>query len=65
MRVTEKRQKVIKSHPSLSLEKQCDLLEIHRSGLYYKPKGESALNLKLMNEIDRYFLDHPYYGRTI
>jgi putative transposase len=38
MRVTEKRQKVIKSHPSLSLEKQCDLLEIHRSGLYYKAK---------------------------
>jgi putative transposase len=62
MRVTEKRQKVIKSHPSLSLEKQCDLLEIHRSGLYYKPKGESPLNLKLMNEIDRYFLEHPYYG---
>lgn len=62
MSVTVKRQKVIKSHPRLSLEKQCDLLEIHRSGLYYKPKHETALNLKLMNEIDRQFLKHPYYG---
>lgn len=62
MRTTEKRQKVVKAHPSLSLEKQCNLLGIHRSGLYYKPKQESALNLKIMNEIDRYFLEHPYYG---
>jgi len=62
MRTTEKRQKVVKSHPSLSLVKQCELLEIHRSGLYYKPKQESMLNMKIMNTVDRYFLDHPYYG---
>jgi len=62
MSTTQKRQKVVKSHPGLSLNKQCKLLEIHRSGLYYKPKGESLLNLKLMKEIDRYFLEHPYYG---
>jgi putative transposase len=37
-------------------------LNINRSGLYYKPKGESALNLILMEHIDRYFLEHPYYG---
>jgi len=62
MRTTVKRQKVVKSHPSLSLEKQCKLLTIHRSGLYYKPKQETSTNLKIMNEIDRYFLEHPYYG---
>ncbi len=28
----------------------------------YKLKGESLLNLKLMEAIDRYFIDHPYYG---
>ncbi|KAA1239150.1 IS3 family transposase, partial [Aquimarina sp. RZ0] len=62
MSTIQKRQKVVKSHPGLSLKQQCKLLEIHRSGLYYKPKGESLLNLKLMKEIDRYFLEHPYYG---
>ncbi|GAA4115517.1 hypothetical protein GCM10022393_15660 [Aquimarina addita] len=52
----------MKSHPRLSLNAQCKLLKIHRSGLYYKPKGESLLNLKLMEEIDKYFLEYPYYG---
>jgi putative transposase len=62
MSTTQKRQKVVKTHPGLSLKEQCNILSIHRSGLYYKPKGESLLNLKLMEAIDRYFIDHPYYG---
>lgn len=47
---------------SLSIAKRCDLLEIHRSGVYFKPKQESALNMQLMNAIDRKFLDCPFYG---
>ena len=62
MTTTQKRQKVVKSHPRLSLKEQCKIFSIHRSGLYYKPKGESLLNLKLMESIDRCFIDHPYYG---
>lgn len=62
MTTTQRRQKVVKSHPRLSLKEQCNILSIHRSGLYYKSKGESPLNLKLMKTIDRYFIDHPYYG---
>lgn len=62
MSTTEKRQKVVKSHPRLGLEQQCELLGIHRSGLYYKPKGESALNLELMKKIDLQLFDHPDYG---
>jgi len=62
MSTTEKRQKVVKSHPRLSLVQQCKLLDIHRSGLYYRPRSESSLNLKLMKEIDSCFLEHPYYG---
>jgi len=62
MSTTERRQKVVKSHPRLSLVRQCELLMIHRSSLYYKPRSESLLNLKLMKEIDIYFLEHPYYG---
>lgn len=62
MTTTQKRQKVVKTHPRLSLKEQCNILSIHRSGLYYKSKGESPLNLKLMKAIDRHFIDHPYFG---
>ena len=62
MSTTQKRQKVVRAHPRLSLKEQCNILSIHRSGLYYKPKGESLLNLRLMAAIDRQFIEHPYYG---
>ena len=44
----------------ISVVRQCELLNISRSGLYYQPKGESALNLALMAEIDRVFLEYPF-----
>lgn len=62
MSSTEKRQLVVASHPRLSLKNQCELLGISRTLMYYKPRGESALNEQLMRCIDRYFLVHPYYG---
>ncbi len=34
------------------MEKQCELLSIHRSGLYYQPCPETPLNLDLMKIID-------------
>jgi len=51
-----------KEHEQLSIKQQCQLLSIHRSGLYYKPVGESSLNLHLMRRIDEHFLKHPYKG---
>jgi len=62
MSSTERRQLVVVSHPRLSLSKQCDILDISRSSIYYKPRGQNALNEQLMKHIDRYFLIHPYYG---
>ena len=50
------------SHENLSQVAQCRLLSLSRSSLYYKPKGESLLNLKLMRLIDEEFLHRPYYG---
>jgi len=46
----------------LSVRRQCKLLLLARSGLYYSPKGESSENLKFMAIIDRQFLDTPWYG---
>jgi len=62
MSATNRRQMVVKSHRRLSLVKQCQILKIQRSRFYYKPRGESILNQTLMKEIDRFFLEHPYYG---
>jgi len=49
-------------HSSLSVARQCRLLSISRSSYYHRPVGESAWNLSLMAEIDRQFLETPFYG---
>ena len=50
------------NHPKLSVVRQCRLVSISRSGFYHQPRGESARNLALMTQIDRQFLDTPFYG---
>ena len=52
----------MRGHPALSLSRQCRLLSIGRSSLYYEPKGESAETLALMRRIDELFLKYPFYG---
>ena len=49
-------------HPTLSIVQQCRLASIGRSTFYHAPRGESAKNLELMAEIDRQFLETPFYG---
>ena len=49
-------------HPSLSVVRQCKLLDISRSGLYYQPVGVSQEDLTLMKMIDRQYLATPFYG---
>ena len=45
-----------------SVRRQCVLLTLVRSNLYYDPKGESAENLWFMDIIDKQFLETPWYG---
>jgi putative transposase len=52
---------VSKDH-KLSVRRQCALLTLARSTLYYQPKGESAENLRFMEIIDKQFLETPWYG---
>ena len=49
-------------HGTLSIVRQCALLSIARSGLYYERTGESVINLVLMQEIDRAFTEWPFMG---
>ena len=46
----------------LSIVRQCRLLSISRSTFYAPPSGESDETLTIMAEIDRQFLDTPFYG---
>ena len=59
----KERQKMIrKSHPKVSITKQCVYLDLCRSSLYITPKRESSLNLELMEKIDAHYMYHPYKG---
>ena len=49
-------------HRVLSVRRQCELLELARSGLYYEPRGETAENLELMRLIDEAYTQWPFYG---
>lgn len=53
---------ICKDHSVLSISKQCKLLGIHRSGLYYTPNTENCLNLKLMRLIDEHYTQYPFKG---
>ncbi len=44
------------------MRRQCELLGVSRSGLYYEPLGESTENLKLMRLIDEEYTRRPFFG---
>ncbi len=48
-------------HLHLSIARQCALVSISRSGFYYRPTGETPLNLELMRLIDAQFLETPWH----
>ncbi len=51
------------THPGLSISRQCALLLVSRSSVYYTPNtGESQENMTLMRLIDEEYLRHPFYG---
>ena len=42
---------LVDEHSKISIRKQCDILSVSRGSFYYKPLGESELNLDLMKHI--------------
>jgi putative transposase len=57
-----KRTEVEKVLATMSVVRQCGLLELSRSTFYYQPVGEDAYNLALMRRIDEQFTKRPFYG---
>ena len=46
----------------MSIRRQCELVDISRSGFYYEPVPESEENLAFMRRLDELNLEHPFYG---
>jgi putative transposase len=46
----------------VSIRRQCELLSLSRSTLYYEPQGVSSEELVFMRLIDELFLKTPFYG---
>jgi putative transposase len=53
---------MISKNDSLSLTRQCELVEINKSSLYTHKRAESDMNIELMKEIDILHTKHPYFG---
>ena len=57
-----RREVVDREHTKLPIVRQCMLLGVSRSSLYYRAKGASEADLSLMREMDRQYLETPFYG---
>jgi putative transposase len=53
---------MIEPETVVSIRKQCELLNVSRSGLYYEPVPTSAQELDLMRRIDELHLRWPHLG---
>jgi putative transposase len=53
---------VEKSHPKISMTKQCELLGIARSSVSYKPVPESGEDLRIKRLLDELYLVDPCLG---
>jgi putative transposase len=60
--VADKRQWIEPEHPTLSIQRQCELIGLPRSSWYYQGVPETPHNQHLMNLIDQQFTQTPFYG---
>jgi len=49
-------------HQGISLRRQCELLGLNRSNVYYRPREGNAEKRKLLRLIDEIYTRSPYFG---
>ena len=59
--MSERRAMIQADHP-LAVTRRCELLDVARSTVYYRPTGISAEDLALMRLLDEIHLACPFYG---
>lgn len=62
MTPAERRSLVEKDNDAITVKRQCELLDIPRSTLYYHPVGVSEEDKRVMDIIDTVYTEHPFYG---
>jgi putative transposase len=62
MSAPDRRAKLDRSHPDLSIRRQCRLLSLARSGVYLKPRPANDNDLEAMRRIDALFTERPFFG---
>lgn len=53
---------IVSDTEQLSIRCQCELLDISRGTLYYKPKEETQENIEVMRKMDEHYLQRPTAG---
>ena len=62
MSPSERREMIRKENTDLSLTRQCKLLKISRSSVYYTPVGFDQATIDLKHEIDGIFAKYRFFG---
>ena len=58
----KERRALVKPRIRLSMRRQCELLGVSRSSLYYQPVGQDPEELAVMRKMDELHLEHPFFG---
>ncbi len=58
----EKKGWIDPNHEQISIQRQCELINLPRSSYYYAPATETAYNLMLMRLLDEQYTKTPFYG---
>jgi len=62
MSASNRRAKLDRDHPDLSMRRQCAMLGVARSGVYRKPRPANDNDLEAMRRIDALFTARPFFG---
>jgi putative transposase len=62
LNLSQKKKLIDQIPDGLSIRRQCELLELNRSNLYYEPVLISKETLNIMTLIDEIYTAYPFYG---
>ena len=60
--VSDRKGLIDRNHPDISINRQCELLEVSKGALYYKANPIDSYTLILMDLIDEQHTKTPFYG---
>ena len=60
--MSQRRAAIDAEYPAVSVRRQCELLGVNRSGLYYQASVESVSTLTVKHMIDDVYTESPFYG---